>query len=129
MLEDKLNSAGLTLCAFQKEHFINRLHACAMKPKRRSSSSALARPPTARWRTAEAKWIVWKCCGSSWPKSTRALFPVEERYTVYDYKLGVNNYSVKSVDLEQFRRGNVYSGSILDPAQPAASAFGVTHND
>ena len=45
------------------------------------------------------------------------------------FELAVNNCSVKSVDLEQFHRGNVYSGSILDPAQPAASAFGVTHND
>jgi hypothetical protein len=129
MLEDNLSSAGLTLCAFKKDHFINRLQACAMEPKRRSSSSAPARSPTARWRTAEAKWMVWKCRGSSRPKSAGALFPVEERATVDGYKLGVNNYSVKSVDLEQFDRGNVYSGLIMDPAQPTASAFGVTHND
>jgi len=129
MVEDNLNSGGLTLCAFQKDHFINPLPACAMKPRRRSSSSTPVCTPTARWGTAEAKWMVWKCCGSSGPKSERALFPVEERDTVESYKLGVNSYIVKAVDFEQFHRGHVYSGSILDPAQPAASAFGVIHND
>lgn len=129
MVEDNLNSVGLTLCAFKKDHFINPLHACAREPKRRSSSSAPARTPTALSETAEAKWMVWKCCGSSKPKSARALFPAEERDTVESYKLGVNSYIVKPVDFEQCHRGNVYSGSILDPAQPAASAFGVTHND
>jgi hypothetical protein len=128
LIED-LPTCSACYSAFKKDHFINPLHACATAPKRRSSSSAPARTPTTLWGTAEAKWMVWKCCGISGPKSAHPLLSVEGRDTVEVYKLGVNSYSVKPLDLEQFHRGNVYSGSIQDPAQPAASAFGVTHND
>jgi hypothetical protein len=127
--EEDVPTCSACYSAFKKDHFINPLHACATAPKRRSSSSAPARTPTTLWGTAEAKWMVWKCCGISGPKSAHPLLSVEGRDTVEVYKLGVNSYSVKPLDLEQFHRGNVYSGSIQDPAQPAASAFGVTHND